>query len=175
MFNENDTLTRPSQNIKLFDKETDRLVILEHLCYDGIMNYQESLQVNPYWLPQVEESLRLEGFGTGPQIPKPGQCSGWIKALQGGYQLHVRLFSNGIIQPEHEVHWQFFEHPGTSWPAIDPMTSVLDEHRIPYQIVYTKPYTVNSHIPASRTPWLGTLAVVVLGLVLITGLASQQQ
>lgn len=131
------------------------------------MNYKESLQVDPYWLPQVEEALRVEGFGAGPQMLKPGQRSGWIKDLDGGYQLHVRLFNNGIIQPEQEAHWQFVEHPGTSWPAIEPVKVILDKHGIPYHVVYTEPYTANGHIPASRTPWLGVLVVVLLGLVLL--------
>ena len=138
------------------------------------MNYNESIQVNSYWLPQVEEALRLEGFGIGPQMWKLGQRSGWIKGLEGGYQLHVRLFNNGIIQPEWEVGWQFVEHPGTSWSAIEPVKVILDKYGIPYQVVYTEPYTANGHIPASRTPWLGVLAVVLLGLVLIGALGSQQ-
>ena len=148
------------------------------MCYNISMSYQEALQVDSYQLPQVERALRLEDFGTGPQVWKSGQRSGWIKAIEGGYQSHVRLFSNGIIQPEYEVHWQFVEHPGTSWSAIEPMKSILDNYGIPYQVVYTKSFTENGHIPASRTPLLGALgvfALVVLGLSLIGSLASQQK
>ena len=146
--------------------------------YNIAMSYQEALQVNPYQLPQVEGALRLEGFGTGLQAWKPGQRSGWLKDLEGGYQFHIRLFHNGIIQPEQEVHRQFIEHPGTSWVAIEPVREILDRHGIPYDIVYTEPYTANGYIPASRTPWLGALgvlALVVLGLTLIGGLASQRK
>jgi hypothetical protein len=138
------------------------------------MNSQESIQVNTYLLPEVERALRVEGFGAGPQILKLGQRSGWIKSIEGGYQLHVRLFNNGIIQPEYEVHWQFIEHPGTSWRAIEPMEAILREHAIPYNIVYTEPYTQNGHIPASRTPWLGALALVLLGIALVGSLSSKQ-
>lgn len=154
---------------------SSRFVIPQYLCHNLAMNYQESLQVSPYLLPQVEEALLLEGFGTGPQAWKPGQQSGWIKDLEGGYQLHIRLFSNGIIQPEHEVHWQFVEHPGTSWSAIEPMKAILDEHGIPYETIYTEPYTANGYLPVNHTPWLGVLAIVLLGLALIGGLASQQK
>jgi hypothetical protein len=136
--------------------------------------YQESMQVQPHWLPQVEQALRLEGFTAGPQIWKSGQRSGWIMGLEGGYQLHVRLFSNGIIQPEYEVHWQFVEHPGTSRSAIEPVKTILDKYGIPYSVIYTEPYTINGHIPASHTPWLGVLAVVLLGSLFIKALASQQ-
>lgn len=140
----------------------------------GMQKYRESIQVDPYCLPRVEEALRLRGFGAGPQVWKPGQRSGWIKELEGGYQLHVRLFENGIIQPEQEVHWQFLEHPATSWPAIDPVRVVLNQRSIPYRVVYTEPYTANGHIPASRTPWLAVLALVVLGVLVIKAATSRQ-
>ncbi|MBA7525600.1 hypothetical protein ES705_17753 [subsurface metagenome] len=135
---------------------------------------QESIQVSVNWLPRVEEALRVEGFGTGLQIWKSGQRSGWIKAIDGGYQMHVRLFSNGIIQPEYEIHWQFIEHPNTSWSAIEAMKSVLGNYSVPYLVTYTEPYTENGMLPTSRTPWLGALAVFLLGLVIIKGLSNQE-
>ena len=138
--------------------------------------YQESIQVYPYLLPQVEEMLRLEGFSAGPQMWKPGQRSGWIKDLQGGYQLHVRLFNNGIIQAEHEVHWWYLEHPDTSSLAIRPMMEILDRHGIPYSVTYTEPYTANGHVPASRTPWLAVPAVlglVALALLLLSSVSRR--
>jgi hypothetical protein len=136
--------------------------------------YQESIQVDLYWLPTVEQALVLRGFVAGPQQWKPGQYSGWIKELEGGYQLHVRLFKNGIIQPEWEVGWQFVEHPGTSWAAINPVKEVLNQHGIPYHVVYTERYTANGHIPGSRTPWLAVLALVVLGVLVVKAATSRQ-
>ena len=135
---------------------------------------RESIQVQPYWLPKVEEALRRNGFTPGPQIWKSSQRSGWIRSVEGGYQLHVRLFDNGLIQPELEVHWQFVEHPDTSWPAIGPVKKILTHYGIPYYVIYTEPYTANGHIPSSRTPWLGVLVLVVLGVLAIGALARQQ-
>jgi hypothetical protein len=140
------------------------------------MNQQKSLQVSINWLGAVEDALRLEGFGIGPQLWKPEQRSGWIKSIDGGYQLHVRLFNNGIIQPEYEIHWQYIEHPNTSWSTIDAIGSILINHGIPYITTYTEPYTVHDEgeaIPTTRTPWLGALAITLLGLIILKGLSGQ--
>jgi hypothetical protein len=136
------------------------------------MSYQEALQVDPYWLPQVEQVLRNEGFGGAPQIWKSGQRSGWVKILAGGFQLHVRLFQNGVIQPEREVGWQYVEHLGTSQTAVQEISLILARYSIPYQIIYTECYTQNGQVPATRTPWLGVLAVAALGVALFSGLSG---
>jgi hypothetical protein len=138
------------------------------------MNYQEALQVEIGLLPQVEEALLLEGFGDGPQIWKPGQRSGLIKGLDGGFQLHFRLFHSGVIQPEREIHNRFVEHPGTSSPAIEEAIAILNKYGIPYSVVYTERYTANGHVPTSRTPWFGVVAVVVIGLVLLRAFTSRK-
>jgi hypothetical protein len=143
-----------------------------------ITEKQEALQIDEKRLPEVEEVLKNEGFGSGPQLWKAGQRSGWIKAIDEGYQLHVRLFNNGIIQPEYEIHWKYIEHPNTSWSAIDSMKSILLSYNIPFSTVYTEPYTAtreNGMIPESRTPWLGVITVVTLGLLFLKGISSQAE
>jgi hypothetical protein len=137
------------------------------------VNYSEALQVDPEWLPLVEDALSNEGFsGHAPQLWKPGQRSGWVKRLDGGNQYHVRLFNNGIIQPEEEVGFEYIEHPGTSKTAIEPIKLILYRYQIPFQITYTEPYTQNGHVPASRTPLLGVLAIGVLAIAFIASLFS---
>ena len=138
------------------------------------MKSQEVLQVQTELLPQVEEALCLEGFGGGPQLWKPGQRSGLIKGLEGGFQLHFRLFNNGVIQPEREIHNRFVEHPGTSSPAIKEASVILTKYGIPYRLVYTEPYTANGHVPTSRTPWLGVVAVFVIGFILLRAFTSRK-
>ncbi|MBN2239013.1 MAG: hypothetical protein JW712_04510 [Dehalococcoidales bacterium] len=141
-----------------------------------IIEKQEALLVCVDRLPEVEYALHNEGFGTGPQIWKPGQRSGWIKAIDGGYQIHVRLFENGIIQPEFEIHWKFVEHSNSSWSAIDSMKSILQNYGISFLHTYTEPYTAitdEGSIPESRTPWVGILTVGVLGFLILKGLSGQ--
>ena len=128
------------------------------------MEYQEALQVTSDLLPEVELTLCEAGFGIGPQIWKPGQRSGWIMPLKDGYQWHVRLFNNGVIQPEREVHWQYVEHSRTSTPNIEFIMPLLDEKSIPYQIICTEPYATVVNNATTRTPWIG---VILMGMGIV--------
>ena len=108
------------------------------------------------WLERVEKALLDEGFKPTPfQRIKPGQFFGLVKDMGGAWQMHVRGFRDGRLEPEIEISRFYLEHPRTSRPAAKELRAILDKHRIPYrrETKLAAPIRGRAETPPTLTDW----------------------
>jgi len=91
------------------------------------------------WLERVKQTLMNEGFSdTLLQIVKPNQVFGLVMEIDDIWQMHVRGFEDGHLEPEIEVSKKYLEHLDPKFrhtkPAIDVLTKILNRYSIPYEI-----------------------------------------
>jgi len=97
------------------------------------------------WLEIVNKTLIKEGFGQplfGLQITKPNQDFGLVREIDDKWEMHVRGFKDGHLEPEIEVARKFIEHLDPRYrhtePAISVLAEILDQYNIPYEITGEK-------------------------------------
>lgn len=122
------------------------------------------------WLQAVKEVLLQEGFcGTIFQTTKPGQVFGLVRKLDNVWEMHVRGFSDGLLESEIEISRDYLEHFNDRYrtDATSELTQILDDHQIPYRITGSLPQMrVELYPPKQLTPWKPIVGVsAVLGFL----------
>jgi len=89
------------------------------------------------YLAKVRSALVAEGFRSTPfQWRHAGHEFGLIKDLHNGRQIHVRVYDNGIIDAEYEVHKRFVQHLYSPRPSAHrAVQRIFTKHGIPTHLV----------------------------------------
>jgi hypothetical protein len=124
------------------------------------------------WLGEVKQALKNEGFSdTIFQIVKPNQVFGLVMKIDEIWEMHVRGFEDGHLEPEIEVSREYIEHLDPKYrytePAIDVLTEILDRYSIPYETSEHKRLEWRIEPPGTLTEWqpLLTLFALIGGLL----------
>lgn len=88
------------------------------------------------YLEAVREALEAEGYTSTPfQWKHAGHSFGLIKDL-GEKQIHVRVYEDGVIDAEIEVHKRYLQHIWSPRPsAHDEVRRILEKHGIETELV----------------------------------------
>ena len=75
------------------------------------------------------------------------------------WQMHVRGFRDGRLEPEIEISRFYLEHPRTSRSAAKELRAILDKHRIPSrsETRLAAPIRGRAEAPSTLTDWRRTL------------------
>lgn len=109
------------------------------------------------FLRQAYDALVAEGFkGTPFQYRKKGQAFGVVKDHGHELQLHVRAFTNGVIESEVELSNRYLEHlvsPRRSSHA--EIKAIFEKHGVPTQTINedfrTRTGAERMRMPTTRT------------------------
>ena len=91
------------------------------------------------YMEGIRRALLAEGFRSSPfQWRHKGHAFGLIKDL-GDKQVHVRVYENGVIDAEVEIHKRYVEHLISPRPsAHKEIAAILSKHGIPTDLVNEK-------------------------------------
>lgn len=118
------------------------------------------------WLQAVKEVLIQEGFqGTILQTMKPGQVFGLVRKLDNVWEMHVRGFSDGLLESEIEISRDYLEHFNQRYrrDATSELMEILEAYQIPCTITGSLPQmTVELYPPKKLTPWKPIVGISAL-------------
>lgn len=133
------------------------------------------------YMERVRTILEMEGFQTTPfQWKHKGHAYGLIKDL-GDKQIHVRVYEDGVIDAEIEIHKRYLEHLWSPRPSAHrQVLKIFQKHGIPIHFVnekyipqvgatrfrYPKMRTRVSHLIAGAAGTLGVTGMYVAKLYL---------
>jgi len=128
------------------------------------MNWFGNIRVSD--LEMVKDALLREGFVDAGllQIQKPGQVFGFVKRIDGRYEVHVRGYIDNTLDDELEVSREYLEHLFYgSQPCYETLIEILNKYDIPYELVKPIPPCLESPQPRTLTPW----KPIAIGLTII--------
>lgn len=133
------------------------------------------------YMERVRTALEMEGFqSTALQWRHKGHAYGLIKDL-GDKQVHVRVYEDGVIDAEIEIHKRYLEHLWSPRPSAHrQVLKIFRKHGIPIHFVnekyipqvgatrsrYPKMRTRVSHLIAGAAGTLGVTGLYVAKLYL---------
>lgn len=128
------------------------------------------------YLLRVRKALEAEGFRHTPfQWRHKGHAFGLVRDL-GDKQIHVRVYEDGVVDAELEIHKRFVEHLLSPRPsAHDEVRRILRKHGIGTELVnehyLPRVGALRKKYPATRTKVshaLGSLAGIAAGVVAVS-------
>jgi hypothetical protein len=133
------------------------------------------------YMERVRTALEMEGFESTPfQWRHKGHAYGLIKDL-GDKQIHVRVYDDGVIDAEIEIHKRYLEHLWSPRPSAHrQVLRIFRKHAIPIHFVnekyipqvgatrsrYPKMRTRVSHLIAGAAGTVGVAGIYVAKLYL---------
>lgn len=128
------------------------------------------------YLDRVRRALEAEGFRSTPlQWKHRGHAFGLVKD-RGDRQIHVRVYEDGVIDAELEIHRRFLEHLLSPRPSAHRLVrGLLAKHGIPTHLLNERYIprlaAARRRYPKTRTPVrrvLGGAAGLVGGVVALS-------
>lgn len=125
------------------------------------------------YLAKVRAVLVAEGFRSTPfQWRHRGHEFGLIKDLHAGRQIHVRVYDNGIIDAEYEVHKRYVQHLYSPRPSAHrAVQRIFTKHLIPTHLVnehYLPKVGAQRQLYPKRRTKVSHVAGVVGGVVVVS-------
>lgn len=126
------------------------------------------------YMERVRTALEMEGFeSTALQWRHKGHAYGLVKDL-GDKQVHVRVYEDGVIDAEIEIHKRYLEHLWSPRPSAHrQVLKIFQKHGIPIHFVNEK-YIPHVGATRSRYPKMRTrvahLIAGAAGTLGVTGL-----
>ena len=108
------------------------------------------------YMERVRTALEMEGFTSTPfQWKHKGHAYGLVKDL-GDKQIHVRVYDDGVIDAEIEIHKRYLEHLWSPRPSAHrQVVRIFQKHGIPIHFVNEK-YIPQVGATRSRYPRMRT-------------------
>ncbi len=134
------------------------------------------------WVPEekvndIKNYLIKTGF-TKPEIAIPeGEIFGLSKLIDNMWELHIRVFNQGIVQSHIEINRKYFQHLGntrifTAYEAYNFYKGAFSKLYLKYvpENTFIKNVTGNFKIslpaPSGLTPWKPVIAVAGIAAIL---------
>lgn len=128
------------------------------------------------YMAKVRAALEAEGFRSTPfQWRHKGHAFGLVKQVGRDKQIHVRVYDNGIIDAEIELHKRYLEHIFSPRPsAHKAVQKIFLKHQIPLDLInehylpkvgahrraYPKGRTKVAHIMGGAAGIMGSVVAV---------------
>lgn len=141
----------------------------------------EGARARNAYLRRIRSALEREGFRSTPfQWRHKGHAFGLIKDL-GDKQIHVRVYKDGVVDAEVEIHKRYVQHLWSPRPsAHKEVQEVFRRHGIPVQLVneqylpqvgaartrFPQARTKVSHVLAGAAGTMGVIGIYAARLVL---------
>lgn len=141
----------------------------------------EGARARNAYLRRIRSALEREGFRSTPfQWRHKGHAFGLIKDL-GDKQIHVRVYEDGVVDAEVEIHKRYVQHLWSPRPsAHKEVQKIFRRHGIPVQLVneqylpqvgaartrFPQARTKVSHVLAGAAGTMGVIGIYAARLIL---------
>lgn len=135
------------------------------------------------YLAKVRAALIAEGFRSTPfQWRHRGHAFGLVKEYGPDKQIHVRVYDNGVIDAEVEIHRRYVQHLYSPRPSAHRLiqkifakhgipTHLVNEHYLPragaQRRIYPKGRTKVSHVVGGAAGFVGSVVAVSMARLVL--------